>query len=160
MSAGSYTYFKTKADINTINLRQMQIPIFFKNVDFRPGETVFLFLEYAKGFYEVDKDVGKTMVMQYNKIEEANNPEKNVDYVIGLMNPGIVDLRLMKETAAVPEPDANHGTVTFLRLQDFGAAFPIGIWNQDGFLGDIQGQSQFTVRLWPGEHFFIANSRY
>jgi len=100
------------------------------------------------------------MVMQYNKIEEANNPEKNVDYVIGLMNPGIVDLRLMKETAAVPEPDANHGTVTFLRPQDFGAAFPIGIWNQDGFLGDIQGQSQFTVRLWPGEHLFIANSRY
>ena len=49
LSAGSYTYFKTKADINTINLRQMQIPIFFKNVDFRPGETVFLFLEYAKG---------------------------------------------------------------------------------------------------------------
>jgi len=42
------------------------------------------------------------MVMQYNKIEEANNPEKNVDYVIGLMNPGIVDLRLMKETAQSP----------------------------------------------------------
>jgi hypothetical protein len=160
LSAGSYTYFKTRADINTVNLRQMQVPIFFRSVDFRPGETVFFYLEYGKGFYEVDKDLGKTMVMQYNKIENANNPEKNVDYVIGLMNPGLVDLKLMKETAAVPEPDANHATVTFLRPQDLGAAFPIGIWNQDGFLGDIRGRSQFTVKLQPGEQFFIANSRF
>jgi len=49
LSAGSYTYFKTKADINTINLRQMQIPIFFKNVDFCPGEKVFALLSMPKG---------------------------------------------------------------------------------------------------------------
>ena len=51
LSSGSYTYFKTKADLNTVNLRQMKTPVFFKNVDFRPGETVFLFFEYRQ-FYQ------------------------------------------------------------------------------------------------------------
>lgn len=159
--AGSYTFFKTKAELNTINLRQMKMLISSQKVDFRPGETVFLFFNYNQNsFYEIDKDLGKTMVMKYQKIEDEKNSEKNTDFETGLMNPGLVGLKLMKWTTFDLKPDENHATVTFLRPQYFGAGYPIGIWNQDGFLGDIRDQAQFTVKLKPGKHYFIANSRY
>ena len=46
--AGDYCYFKAPAGLNTINLRQMQIPFGFYRVDNRPGETVFLYFELKK----------------------------------------------------------------------------------------------------------------
>ncbi len=160
LSSGSYTYFKTKADINTINLRQMKTPVFFKNVDFRPGETVFLYFEYAKGFYEIERDAGKTIVMQYKKIEDSNNPDKSTDFEMGLMNPGFVNLPLMKESTANIEPDANNATVTFIRSQSYAENLSFGIWNQQGFLGNLKGKSYFITKLPPGKHVFVANGYY
>lgn len=160
LSSGSYTYFKMKADINTVNLRQMKTPVFFKNVDFRPGETVFLYFEYGKGLYEIDKDVGKTIVMQYKKIEDASNPDKSIDFEMGLMNPGFLGLPLMKESKENIEPDANNATVTFIRSQSFAENLSFGIWNQQGLLGNLKGKTHFVSKLSSGKHVFVANGYY
>ena len=161
IASGTYCFFKVPADINTINLRQMQIPFGFFQVDFRPGETVFLFFETKKGqFHEVDQDLGKTLVMESSLSKPYKGDHKNTDFEIGLMNPGFVNLHMMKPSETPPIVDDGHAVVTFLRPQKFIGFMSFGIWNQDGLLGNLKGQTCFSVKLTPERHTFIANSRY
>ena len=161
LGAGNYCYFKVPADLNTINLRQMQIPLCFYRVDFRPSETVFLYFEYTKGlFTEVDKELGITMVMSSEEGQKYDGSDKNTDVEIGLMNPGYVNVQVMKESSAMPKVDESHALVSFIRPQTFAEALSFGIWNQDGLLGSLKGKNYFTAKLSPGKHIFIANSRY
>ncbi len=160
LMAGQYHCFKVPAGVNTVNLRQMQIPFGFYRVDFRPKETVFLYFEITKGLLaEVNADLGKSMVMKFKKAKDVN-PDENTDVVMGLMNPGFVNLPLMKVATKALEPAADTATVTFIRSQSYAKKMAFGIWNQDQFLGSLDGKSCFTVELPAGEHTFVANSRY
>jgi hypothetical protein len=160
LMAGQYCCFKVPAGVNTVNMRQMQVPFGFYRVDFRPEETVFLYFEMTKGkVTEVDADLGKTIVMKFKKAKDVN-PEENTDVAMGLMNPGFVNLPLMKDATMVLEPAAGTATVTFIRSQGFAKEMAFGIWNQDRFLGSLTGKSCFAVELPAGDHTFVANSRY
>ncbi len=161
LGAGEYCYFKVPAALNTINLRQMQIPLAFYRVDFRPSEIIFLYFEYTKGLIsEIDKDLGMSIVMSFEEAKKYDGPDKNTDFEIGLMNPDYVNIGLMKESATTPKLDKKYALVSFIRPQSFAQVLAFGIWNQDGFLGSLKGKNYFTVKLSPGKHTFIANSRY
>lgn len=135
--------------------------MYFLRVDFRPSETVFLYFEYTKGaFYEIEPDLGKSIVMSFKKAEKFDGSEINTDFEMGLMNPGLVGLDLMKTNDIELQPDDEHALVSFIREKPFIEAVAFGIWNQDGFIGQLKGKSVFTVKLPPGNHTFLSNSRY
>ena len=169
LSRGSFVYFKVKAGINTVSLRQIGTPLGFMNVDMRTGETVFLFIDikngysdFSKLFYELKSDIGKTIVMSYKEIKEVNLSEKSTDYLMGVMNPALYGMALMKNTSTEPEPDGIHATVTFLRPQNkqsFSQPLFPGIWSQNGFLGNIDYHKRFTVKLTSGKHVFLSNAK-
>lgn len=152
--------FKVPAGVNTVNVRQMQVPFGFYRVDFRPKETVFLYFEMTKGLMsELDANVGKSVVMKFKESTNLSQ-ETNADLMMGLMNPGFVNLPLIKPSTAALAPAEDTATVIFIRSQGYAKEMVFGIWNQDQLLGNLNGDSCFTVELPAGNHTFVANSRY
>ena len=155
---GQYSYFKTDDGINTMNLEQ-QVPFGYYRLDNRPGETLYLYFEMTSGkLSELAQDIGMTAVMKSKEAKKLDTPKPNKGYVAELMNPGFMDLYLMKEATTAIQPAPDKATIVFIRPQSFAKEMAFGIWGGDQFLGNLKGQTYFQINTPPGEHYFLAKS--
>lgn len=156
--SGKYCYFKVKDGINTINLEQI-MPFHFYRLDNRPGETLYLYFEMTSGkFLELPEDLGITAVMKAKKAKDIGRPKNNKGYVSAIMNPGLLNLYLMKETAENIGPDKENAIITFIRPQSFVKEMAFGIWSENAFLGNLKGESYFQIKVPAGKHTFFGRS--
>jgi len=161
LGSGTYCMFKATAGILTANLLQGSIPIAYYRLDNRPGETVYLYFEYTKGkFSEVPSNQAIAMITKFEKKQTLAYPKPNPVYETGLINPGVQGITLMKPVYSILEPDADHAVITFIRASKFVKNFDIGIWNKDGLLGTLKGQTYFQTKMYPGRHMFFGKSEH
>ncbi len=156
---GSHVLLKLPAGINTVHGVQGTAGVGFCAVDNRPGETVFLQFDYAKGkTVEVARDLGVSMVMQTKAVAPLAEPRRNDAYDNLLLNPGALGLDLVTQGGEALAPDAQSAVVTFYRGGGVTAELSYSIWSDSAYLGSLTGNSYFQVRLPPGSHTFVARS--
>ena len=161
LASGTYCMFKANAGILTVNLLQGNIPLKYYRLDNRPRETVNLYFEYSSGkFFEVPIDQAIAMITKFKKRENLPIPKPNPIYETGLINPGVLGLTLMRPADSKLEPDSKHAVITFVRASKFAKEFDIGIWNKDGLVGTLKGQTYFQVKVPPGKHLFFGKSEH
>jgi len=131
-------------------------------IDDRPGETVYVLV--SDSFFSTTTAIGEISPddavkrMRKTKPEDSIEPLANNEYHAVLLNPGQLGFDLMRPAADALGPDASSAVITFFRRKDKNklADLDIGIWGSDGFIGDLRGEEALSVRVPPGEHFFVA----
>lgn len=156
LGSGEHMLIKTKAGIHTVNLVQSLVGFGYQEVDNRDGETVFLYFSIGEGMKEVDADLGKSMVMQTKQSAPIDEVTHNDGYDNGLLNPSRLGIATMTKADELLTPSADNAVVTIFRDKDLIAEIPFGIWNQDGWIGDLKGGEYTQVQLAPGKHRFIG----
>lgn len=161
VNSGTYCYFRTKNDINTVNLEQV-VPFGYTRIDNRKGEEIFLYFEMSTGkFTELEKELGMTAVMKSSLAKDIVGGSKNNNgFISGLINPNLVGLNLMKETDEQLVPDGDNSVITFIRAQSFITDMAFGIWDEQGFLGNLKGQSYFQIKVPAGKYNFFGKSEH
>lgn len=161
LGSGSYCMTKIAAGVVTLTLSQGSIPVFFLNLDDRPGEIVYVYLEYTKGkTYEIPQEQAVPMILNFTQKENFDEEKPNPAYATAMINPGLMKIDPMVPSADSMKPDADTAVITFVRASDFAEAFAVGIWNSDGFLGDLKGKKYFQVRVPPGKHTFFGKGEH
>ena len=161
LSSGSYCYFLTPADLVTVHILQANMPVAYCRVDNRPNETVYLYYEYTKGkLYEVPKENAIAMISKFKKKDHIAEYKKNPAYETALINPGFVDLYLMKESSVSKEASQEEALITFIRDRSFVKEIPFGIWSKDHFLGNLKGETYFQIAVPAGKHLFFGKSEH
>ena len=159
--SGDYCYFKVDAGINTINLEQ-QLPCSFFRLDNRPGEVVYLYYEVTSvaswKFSEIPEDLGITAIMKSKLAKDIGKAKNNKWYPSILMNPGFLNLYLMKETDITVEPDTENATITFVRPGSYAKDMIIGIWSENEFIGNLKAETYFQIKVPAGEYNFFGKS--
>lgn len=162
LASGAHCFFKIPAGVNSLNLVQDRIPMLYTSLDNRGGETVYLHYFYGRGeLTEVSEAEGKALLRGSRRMKDIGELRPNDGHSQALLNPGYVKLDLMKSTDAEVEPDAEHAAITFIRAPGAKVVdriFSFGVWGEDGFLGDLAGETAFTVKVPAGEHMFFALS--
>lgn len=182
ISNGSFYEFKLKNKINTINvtlnegilgaITSINYPHSYFPIDNRNGETIFLYFEVLKGFKEIDKDLGMTLVMESQK-----QPDETYGYDYGnqiaLMNPSFFQTHimnnkfdenssmkysLMKKDNITTALDPAKARIIFYRSENFNPwkNTATGIWSKEGFLGDLKGDEYFEIDVIPGKYQFFT----
>jgi hypothetical protein len=161
LSNGSHVLLRVKSGVNTVNIVQNLAGLAFVPIDNRPGETVFLSLDYVHGgLREVSKDLGISMVMNTKAMEPLADARPNTGYDDGILNPGFLGFPIMKAGGEKIEPDANSAVITFVRPGTLAKNTPFSIWSETDFVGNIKGDSFFQARVTPGHHVFIARAEH
>jgi len=157
LKSSSYCMFKEKAGPITVNILQANMPIASVAVDQRPGELVFLSLDYKRGtLTEITRSSGLDLLKKYKEMPNLTIPKPNPAYVVGLMNPGSIDQSLMKTSEVLLQPDADHAVITFVGDYKKFQTIPVGIWTENKFLGSLNGHSLFQIKVAPGKHMFFG----
>ncbi len=158
--SGQHCYFKVDDGINTMNLEQV-MPFHFYRLENHPGETLYLYFEMTSGkLLELSEDLGITAVMKSKQAPDLAGPKPNRGYTTALLNPGLLNLYLMKETAIALESDADNATIFFIRPQSYAKELAFGIWSENQFLGNLKGETYFQIKVPAGKHNFIAKSEH
>jgi hypothetical protein len=152
---------RAKAGLITLNAARQGFVIGAIAIDDRPGETVYVLVS-SSGFvpkYSVAEispdDAAKRM--RKTKLEDSIEPLANNEYHGVLLNPGELGFNLMRLAGDALEPDANSAVITFFRRKEKKIVDKdIGIWGSEGFIGDLRNEEALSVRVVPGEHFFLA----
>ena len=151
---------RAKAGLITLNAARGGIVIGEIAIDDRPGETVYVLVS-SSGFvpkFAVEEispdDAAKRM--RKTKPEDLMEPLANNEYHKVLLNPGQLGFDLMRPADGALEPDASSAVITFFRRKDKLGDLDIGIWGSDGLIGDLRNEEAFSVRVRPGQHFFVA----
>ena len=156
-----HTVVRAKAGLITLNAARGGWVIGEIAIDDRPGETVYVLVS-SSGFvpkYAVEEisadDAAKRL--RKTKPEDSMEPLANNEYHGVLLNPGQLGFNLMQLAGDAMEPDANSAVITFFRRKEKKMVdMDIGIWGSDGFIGDLRNEEALSVRVPPGEHFFVA----
>lgn len=155
----SHVLLKLKSGTNTVHAVQGLAGFGFVAIDNRPGETVFLSLDYAKGLMqEVPRDVGITMVMQTKASEPLAETRENTGYEEGLLNPGRLGLKLMGASNETLAADAKSAVITFMRPAALIKEIAFDVWDESGYVGSLKGGEYFQIRVAPGAHTYFAKS--
>lgn len=152
---------RAKAGLITLNAARAGWVIGEITIDDRPGETVYVLVsgsgivpKYAVEEISAD-DAAKRM--RKTKPEDLMEPLPNNEYHGVLLNPGQLGFNLMQLAGEALEPDVNSAVITFFRRKEKKTVDKdIGIWGSDGFIGDLRNEEALSVRVAPGEHFFLA----
>ena len=152
---------RAKAGLITLNAARQGFVIGEIAIDDRPGETVYVLVS-SSGFvpkYAVEEispdDAAKRI--RKTKPQDLIEPLANNEYHKVLLNPGELGFNLMRPAGDALEPDANSAVITFFRRKEQKIVdMDIGIWGSDGFIGDLRNEEALSVRVPPGEHFFLA----
>lgn len=159
--SGEYCYFKVDSGINTINIEQ-QVPSSYFRLDNRPGEVVYLYFEVTSvaswNFSEIPKNLGITAIMKSKLAKDIGKAKNNKWYPSILMNPGFLNLYLMKETNIQVEPDTENATITFVRPSSYAEDLIIGIWSENEFIGNLKAETYFQIKVPAGEYNFFGKS--
>jgi hypothetical protein len=159
LSNGSHTLLKLPSGINSIHLVQGLAGFGFAKVDNKPGETVFLSVDYTTGkMVELDRDMGISMVMQTKEAKDIDELRPNDAYDNLLANPSLLGFPVMKAAETPILPDAETAVINFYRMETLIGQVPFDIWSQDGYVGSTLGGTYFQVRVQPGKHTFVSLS--
>ncbi len=159
LSNGSHALLKLDSGINSVHLVQGLAGIGFAKVDNRPGETVYLAIDYVKGeTKEVEHDLGATMVMKTSKAKDIGAPRKNDAYDNLLVNPSLLGFPVMKESNQPMKADDDSAVINFYRMETLIGQVPFDIWSEQGYVGSTTSGTYFQVRVKPGKHTFVALS--
>jgi len=159
LSSGTHALLKLDAGINSIHAVQALAGFGYIAVDNKPGETVFLRINYTTAKMEkLDRELGITMVMETDEAKELTETRHNTAYDNLLINPSVLGFKIMTETASTIEPDENTAVINFIRAETLGSEIPFDLWSEQGFVGSTKGSTYFQVRVNPGEHTFLAFS--
>ena len=159
LASGHYCRFPLKAGANTLNLVQDKAPVGFYFIKNRPGETIYLAYDYATGsIIELPQGQGTLLVQQSQETPLLPQIRTNDGYEFGTINPGFFTNDFMRISRDADHPDSEKAVVTFIRPGDLIAAVPFGIWNEDGYLGNLSGKNYLQVRMKPGKHIFWGKS--
>lgn len=160
---GTHTFIRMDSGVNTVSLLQSGNAFMFKRVDHRPGEIVFLYMDYGIGtLNEARGELGKTMIQETRYRASYPEPEET-DVTNGItLNPGWLELEFMKQSASLA-PDSDHGVVTIARPGIEFKEAVVDVWSgTDGLVGSLTGESAVQVKLPAGRHRFFSfvNSLY
>ncbi|MEE4241223.1 MAG: hypothetical protein V2I36_07140 [Desulfopila sp.] len=159
IGSGRYCHFIIDDSVNTLNLEQT-VPFGYTRLDGRKGESIFLYFEMTTGkLMELQEDIGMTAVMNSDEASKIA-PKDNLGYESALFNPDLLGLYLMKPTDQILQPDGENAIITFIRPQSWAQQMGFGIWDSNGFLGNLRGETYFQVKLLPGKYSFVAKSEH
>lgn len=159
LSNGSHALLKLDSGINSVHMVQGLVGYGFAKIDNRPGETVYLAIDYVKGeTKEVDHDLGATMVMKTSKAKEIGSPRKNDAYDNLLVNPSRLGFPVMKESDTPIIADRDSAVINFYRMETLIGQVPFDVWSEQGYVGSTTSGTYFQVRVKPGKHTFVALS--
>ena len=159
LSNGSHTLLKLKTGLNSIHMVQGLAGFGFAAVDNKPGETVYLAIDYTTGkLKDVGFELGASMVMQTNRAKDIGAPRHNDAYDNLLVNPSLLNFPVMKKTEQLMKPDDKSAVINFYRMETLIKDVPFDIWSQEGYIGSTKGDQYFQVRVAPGKHTFVALS--
>ncbi len=156
-----HTVVRAKAGLITLNAAVGGGVIGAIAIDDRPGETVYVRVNGSGfspvfGVEELSPDDGAELVRR-TKPEDSIQPLANNEYHDVLLNPGEMGFNLMQLVGDAMEPDANSAVITFFRRDEKKSVEKdLGIWGSDGFIGDLSNEEALSVRVAPGEHFFLT----
>ena len=156
-----HAVIRAKAGLITLNAARQGYVIGEIAIDDRPGETVYVLVS-SSGFvpkYAVEEispdDAAKRI--RKTKPEDLMEPLANNEYHKVLLNPGELGFDLMRPAGEALEPDAKSAVIPFFRRKEKEIVnMDIGIWGSGGFIGDLRNEEALSVRVPPGEHFFVA----
>ncbi len=159
LKSSTYCEFTERAGSITVAILQANMLVDFFAVDQRPGESVFLSLDYKRAtLTEIPRSRGLELLKSYKEMPILAVPKPNPAYVSTLMNPGLIDSNLMNRSDGVLSPDAEHAVITFVgdyKYKTFKTV-PLGIWMEGAFLGSLKGHSLFQVKVNSGRHLFFS----
>jgi len=161
LSNKTHSFLKLESGINTISLVQSGNAFSYMPVDFRPGETVFIYMDYEVGtLSEARPPLGKTMVQETNFKAPYTEAKKSSDLNAISLNPGWLDLDFMKEGEAVVSGDSGYGVITIGRPGvEFKRAI-LDMWiESSGLIGSLSGESFVQVKVPAGKHKIFAYLR-
>lgn len=156
---GSHTLLKLDSGINSLHMVQGLAGFGYAKVDNKPGETVYLAIDYIKGeMKEINHDLGVSMIMQTKKAKDIGNPRNNDAYDNLLVNPSLLGFPVMKEAKKQIKPDDKTAVINFYRMETLIGKVPFDIWSENGYLGSTTSGTYFQIRVNPGKHTFLARS--
>lgn len=159
LSNGSHTLLKLDSGINSLHLVQGLAGFGYAKIDNRPGETVFMSIDYSTGkTTEIDYDLGASMVMRTKYKPELESPRKNDAYDNLLANPSLLGFDIMQDGKNPMKPDDEHAVINFFRMEKLIGSVPFDIWDEDGFVASTRVGQYFQVKVKPGKHKYIALS--
>ena len=159
LSNGSHTLLKLDSGINSVHFVQGLAGFGYARVDNRPGEVVFLSIDYTTGkTTELAHDLGATMVMQTKYAKDIGAPRNNDAYDNLLANPTVLGFEVMKDGADKVTPDSEHAVINFYRMENLIGQVPFDIWDENGFVASTKAGEYFQLKVKPGKHKYIALS--
>ena len=159
LSNGSHALLKLDSGINSLHMVQGLAGFGYAKVDNKPGETVYLEIDYTKGeMNEVSFELGASMIMQTKKAKDIGKPRRNDAYDNLLVNPSLLGFPVMKETEKSIKADDKTAVINFYRMENLIGEVPFDIWSEDGYVGSTTSGTYFQVRVNPGKHIFLALS--
>ena len=156
-----HAVIRAKAGLITLNAARGGIVIGEIAIDDRPGETVYVLVS-SSGFvpkYAVEEITAEDAArkLRKTKLEESIEPLANNEYHDVLLNPGELGFNLMRPASSILKPDTDSAVITFFRRKEKEIVdMDIGIWSTDGFIGGLRNEEAVSVRVAPGEHFFLS----
>lgn len=157
----THSFLKLKSGINTISLVQSGSAFSYIPLDFRSGETVFIYMDYEVGsLIEARPQLGKTMVQETNFKVPSSEVKVNSALNAISLNPGWLDLNYMIEGEKLLSGDSEHGVVTIARPGvEFKKAI-LDMWVDGlGLVGSLSGESFVQMRVPVGKHKIFAHLR-
>lgn len=159
LSNGSHTLLKLDSGINSVHFVQGLAGFGYARVDNRPGETVFLSIDYTTGqTTELNYELGASMVMQTKYAKDLAAPRKNDAYDNLLANPSVLGFDVMVDGDTPIKPDSEHAVINFYRMETLIGQVPFDIWNENGFVASTKAGEYFQLKVKPGKHKYIALS--
>ncbi len=153
-----YAVIRAKAGTITLNLAIQGVAVVAAPVDDRPGETVYLTWRYGdRVITEVDAKEGKKILEKYKPMKPIKEEKPNNEEFLTLINMGRMGFDLMQPATQGFEADDEHAVITFFRHKEKDH-LNLGIWSEDHFLGDLDGNRGLEVKVPAGEHYFLAGN--
>ena len=159
MDNGGHVVLKLKPGLNTLNGVQAKAGFAYTTVDHRPGETVYLLMEYLGGkIIEVAAEQGLALVEKTKPQQVLAETRPNDGYDNLLVNPELLGLGLIATTAEPMSPDAQSAVINVYRPAKLIAEIPFSLWSREGYAGSLRGGQYMQLRVAPGKHTFVAFS--
>jgi len=153
-----HAIIRAKAGRITLNLATTGIVSGTIALDDRPGETVYL--KWRLGdqvIREVDEAEGLKFLRKSKRTKPIDEIRPNNEELASLINLSRMGFDLMQPAGDVIEPNQDSAVITFFRRGD-GKDFAFGVWGESEFIGTLAVHEGLSVRVPPGEHYFLAGN--
>ena len=153
-----YTAIRAKAGTLTLNLAAQGMVVGTAQVDDRAGETVYLTWRLGdRDITRVDEVEGKKLLNKYKPMKPIKEVKPNNEEIAALINLERMGFDLMQPATQTLEPDETHAVITFFRHKEMDH-LKLGIWSENKYLGELDENQAYEVKVPAGEHYFLASN--